>query len=87
MSLDELRKPFPREVVRQRKGPQGKMLDYIDSRQVMDRLDASVGPENWQTRFHEVAGKVCCELGVRINNEWVWKADGAGETSIEGEKG
>jgi hypothetical protein len=53
----------------------------------MDRLDSAVGPENWQTRFHDVAGKSCCEIGVRIGDDWVWKSDGAGETSIEGEKG
>ena len=53
----------------------------------MERLDLEVGSANWQTRFHEVAGKSCCELGIKIDGEWVWKADGAGETSIEGEKG
>jgi hypothetical protein len=53
----------------------------------MERLDLEVGAANWQTRFHEVAGKCCCELGIRIDGEWIWKSDGAGETSIEGEKG
>ena len=53
----------------------------------MERLDRDVGSQNWQTRYHEVAGKVCCELGIKIDGEWVWKSDGAGETSIEGEKG
>ena len=80
-------KPFPKKAVKQRKGPGGKSLSYITARALMERLDRDVGPANWQTRYHEVAGKVCCELGIKIRGEWVWKSDGAGETSIEGEKG
>ena len=79
--------PFPKKAVKTRKGPGGKALSYITARALMERLDLEVGPANWQTRFHEVAGKSCCELGVRIDGEWIWKSDGAGETSIEGEKG
>ena len=85
--IEALRAPTPPNQIKKRKGPGGKMLDYVTARWVMDRFDETVGPENWQTRFHEVAGKVCCEIGVKINDEWVWKSDGAGETSIEGEKG
>ncbi len=80
-------KPFPKKAVKQRKGPGGKSLSYITARALMGRLDRDVGPANWQTRYHEVAGKVCCSLGIKIRGEWVWKSDGAGETSIEGEKG
>jgi len=80
-------KPFPKKAVKTRKGPGGKSLSYITARALMERLDLEVGSENWQTRFHEVAGKCCCELGIKINGEWIWKSDGAGETSIEGEKG
>ena len=80
-------KPFPKKAVKTRRGPGGKSLSYITARALMERLDLEVGAANWQTRFHEVAGKCCCELGIRIDGEWVWKSDGAGETSIEGEKG
>ena len=80
-------KPFPKKAVKQRQGPGGKSLSYITARALMERLDRDVGPANWQTRYHEVAGKVCCELGIKIYGEWIWKSDGAGETSIEGEKG
>ena len=85
--IERLREPLPRSVIKQRQGPGGKSLSYITARCLMERLDTLVGPQNWQTRYHEVAGKVCCELGIRIDGEWIWKADGAGETSIEGEKG
>jgi hypothetical protein len=80
-------KPFPKKAVKTRRGPGGKSLSYITARALMERLDREIGPANWQTRFHEVAGKCCCELGIKIDGEWVWKSDGAGETSIEGEKG
>jgi hypothetical protein len=79
--------PFPKKAVKTRKGPGGKALSYITARALMERLDREIGVANWQTRFHEVAGKCCCELGIRIDGEWVWKSDGAGETTIEGEKG
>lgn len=32
-------------------------------------------------------GKTICELGIRINDEWVWKSDGAGDSDVESEKG
>ena len=80
-------KPFPKKAVKVRPGAGGKSLSYITARALMERLDRDVGSQNWQTRYHEVAGKVCCELGIKIDGEWVWKSDGAGETSIESEKG
>lgn len=32
-------------------------------------------------------GKTICEIGIRIENDWIWKADGAGDTDFEAEKG
>lgn len=82
-----LRKPWPKVEVKQRKGPGGKMLSYVDARQVQNRLDEVVGTENWQTHFSEVCGNYCCTLSIKIDGEWISKSDGAGETSIEGDKG
>lgn len=84
--------PFDPSEEKQRKGPGGKMLTYIDARAVMDRLDAVVGPENWQTHFKELKGVMVCELTVNFAEPngpvwWITKSDGAGETDIEGEKG
>ena|SRR2546425_4866805 len=42
-----LRKPMPSK---QRPG-RGGTFSYIDARQVMNRLDAVVGPGNWENRF------------------------------------
>jgi len=48
----DLRKPFPADEVRQRKGPGGKMLDYIGGEQVLRRLiDATAEQDSgyaWQ---------------------------------------
>ena len=82
-----LSRPWPPKEVKQRKGPAGKMLSYVDARQVQNRLDEVVGTENWQTHFSEVCGNYCCTLSVKIDGEWIAKSDGAGETSIEGDKG
>lgn len=76
----------------------GMALAYIDARDVMDRLDEVCGPANWQCRYSHAQGTVVCDLGIYILRklaprdsesvyEWVWKADGAGATDVEAEKG
>jgi hypothetical protein len=83
-----LSEPTPRDAIKQRQGPGGRMLDYIDARFVMDRLDDLLGPANWQNLYDLGSnGKVSCRIGINVDGEWVWKSDGAGETDIEGEKG
>lgn len=66
----------------------GMALAYIDARDAAERLDQVVGPENWQDRYVDAGnGATCCEVGIRVDGEWVWKSDGAGQTNMEGEKG
>jgi hypothetical protein len=68
--------------------PKGMALAYIDARAVMDRLDAVVGPDNWQDRYPHANGKTVCEIDIWIEGRgWVTKADGAGDTDHEAEKG
>jgi hypothetical protein len=62
-------------------------LAFIDARDVMDRLDDVCGPGGWQNRYTATDRKTVCEIGVKLDGEWVWKADGAGESDIEAEKG
>lgn len=63
-------------------------LCYLDARAVMDRLDAVCGPDGWQNSYSTgVNGSIVCNIGIACVGSWVWKADGAGETHIEGEKG
>ena len=92
----------PPEEVKQRQGPrkhQGDcpkfgacpkphmMLDYVDARYVMDKLDR-LGPENWQDLFVDRPdGSVRCGIGIHIGDEWIWKWDVGTVSDIEPEKG
>ncbi len=55
-------------------------------------------PENWGCKYSHVGPITVCEIGICIHApatisgvsypaEWVWKADGAGQSDIEAEKG
>jgi hypothetical protein len=98
----QLERPFPVTSIKWRVGPTNKdkssciPLPYFDARDVMSRLTDVVGLENWQCRYPlSDSGLLICEIGIRgavLNHEiprdeWVWKANGAGDTDIEAEKG
>lgn len=91
--LSKLCAPFPPSAVSWRVGAtngdktKGMALAYIDARDVMERLDAVCGVAGWQCRYPHANGKTVCEIGIKIGDEWVWKADGAGDTEYEAEKG
>lgn len=97
--LERLKEPFAVKDVHWRVGStnaksnggkptKGIALAYIDARDVMKRLDDVVGPENWQNRYSHVTQKgLICDIGIRLNGEWIWKANGAGDTPVEAEKG
>lgn len=93
MNIADLKKPFLPDLISWRIGSttkdksKGMALAYIDARTVMQRLDEVCGPENWQCDYPHAAQKTVCRIGIRINNEWVWKANGAGDSDIEAEKG
>lgn len=76
----------------------GLALAYVDARDVYARFDDVVGPGAWQCRYPLAdSGLLICEIGLHLptfdneNNfagmEWVWKSNGAGDTSYEAEKG
>jgi len=85
--------PFPPEEVSWRLGStskekmRGMALAFVDARTVMDRLDDVCGPAGWQCRYSHANGKTVCDIGILCDGEWIWKADGAGDTDIEQEKG
>lgn len=92
--FDALSAPFPADSIDWRVGStsgdksKGMALAYIDARAVMDRLDSMCGPDGWQCNYATVNGSAVCNLGVRMpDGNWLWKADGAGQTDFEGEKG
>lgn len=93
--FDELCRPFASEEIDWRIGSvskdktKGMALAYMDARAVMDRLDGVCGPDGWQCNYTPgVNGSIVCNIGVKMpGGEWLWKADGAGATDVEGEKG
>jgi hypothetical protein len=93
IDAQKLRAPFPPDAVSWRVGSmtkdkaKGMALAFIDARDVMDRLDDVCGPENWQCRYSHANGKTVCDLGIKYDAEFIWKADGAGDSDVEAEKG
>lgn len=85
--------PFPPDRVSWRVGStnkdktKGMALAFIDARDVMERLDCTVGPGGWQCSYPHAAGKTVCRIMLKIDGEWVAKEDGAGDTDVEAEKG
>jgi len=91
---ESLSDPFAENQVHWRVGRKTKdrtsamVLAYLDARDVMNRLDAVVGPENWSDEYTETAsGRVICKLSIKTRSGWVSKSDAAGDTAVEGEKG
>ena len=93
MDFDKLRAPFPPERISWRVGSttqdkkKGLALAYIDARDVMQRLDDVCGPAGWQRQYPHANGKTVCAIGIKVGDEWIWKADGAGDSDVEAEKG
>jgi len=94
MNLQELHAEFPRDAVSWRAqtltkdGSKALALAYIDARDVMERLDAVCGPENWQDSHQETAkGRIISTISILCGDTWVSKSDGAGATDVEGDKG
>ena len=81
-----LKRPFRSHKWRKGYGG-GKDLVYIDARDVMNRLDEVFGIGGWQTEYQNVGGRMICSLSCKVDDNWVTKSDGAGDTDIEGEKG
>lgn len=91
--FDQLKAEFPRESISWRAqsvtkdGTKAMALAYIDARDVMNRLDDVCGPGGWQDRYEVHGPKTICYLSIRVDGEWITKADGAGDTDVEAEKG
>ncbi len=91
--FEQLAAPFDPSEVDWRVGSttkdkaKGMALAYIDARTVMDRLDTVCGPAGWQNKYVMEGSKTVCEIGILCGETWVWKADGAGDSDVEAEKG
>lgn len=100
IDFEKLKAPFPPESISWRVGStngektKGLALAYVDARDVMERLDEVCCPSGWQCKYSHANGKTVCDIGIfmavnsdPVRYEWVWKADGAGDSDVEAEKG
>lgn len=63
------------------------LLLYKDARVDMNILDETVGAERWQRKHEEHKGNLFCCVGIKCDNEWVWKSDCGTESNTEAQKG
>lgn len=63
------------------------LLLYKDARADMAILDETVGQARWQREHYEVKGNLYCRVGIKINDEWIWKSDCGTESNTEAQKG
>jgi len=94
IDLAKLLEPFPKDAVSWRAqhftsdGTSALALAYIDARDVFNRLDDVCGQHGWSNEISETAkGRIICRLGINIEDKWIYKSDGAGDTDVESEKG
>lgn len=91
--LNELSRPFPPDELSFR--PMGVKANskgmvsccaYISARSVIERLNETVGA-GWQDSYLVLpSGEVQCQLGLKINGEWIHRAD-VGSQSEQSDSG
>jgi len=91
--LRQLKNPFDEKFVKWRVGAtnadktKGIALAYIDSREVMKRLDEVCGINNWRKRLQRFDGGFTCRLYIRIDGEWIERDDAGEDTNMSPVKG
>jgi len=73
-------------------GKRMNCVAYVDSRQVQDKLDQVVGPDNWQDDYKVINGNMYAGVGINVSSDsssprWVWKWDCGTESNTEQAKG
>jgi hypothetical protein len=89
MEINKIGEPTPPQRIGQKPGKGGNKMDYVTARFCMDRLDQSVGPQNWKNEFKEIGidGHLICGVSIKCDGEWVTKWDVGTESNFEAEKG
>lgn len=69
-------------------GGYATILAYKNARVDMNRLDTVCGT-NWQKKYHYVESKglLFCSVGIKINEDWIWREDLGTESFSDKEKG
>lgn len=63
-----------------------QLLLYKTARTDAALLDEAY-PDQWQCDFKALDGKMYGGIGIKINNEWLWRWDCGAESNMEAEKG
>lgn len=63
------------------------LLLYKNARVDMNILDETVGAEKWQREHYECKGNLFCRVGIKCEDEWIWKSDCGTESNTEAQKG
>lgn len=83
---DKLCEPFPPSVIgwkpQKISGSRALAVAYIDARDVQNRLDRVVGPENWWARYELLGNgdRVICYLTIVVDGREITKTDVGGES-------
>lgn len=51
------------------------IVPYIDARDIQDRLDRILGPENWYDHYEAVGTATYCTLYINVDGVWIGKSD------------
>lgn len=62
------------------------ILAYKDARLDMNRLDEVCGAL-WQDKYELIDGQLFCSIGIKIEDEWIWRQDVGVESMTEKQKG
>ena len=63
------------------------LLIYKNARVDQNILDETFTPFGWQNKYEEVKGNMYCSIGIKHDNEWIWKSNCGTESYTEKEKG
>lgn len=63
------------------------LLLYKDARVDMALLDETFGVGGWQRKHYELKNHIYASVGIKIEDEWVWKDDVGTESNTEATKG
>lgn len=63
-AAEGLQRPFAPEQIKQRKGRKDMIYSYVDARDVAERLDQVVGPNNWSFIPEVVDAEACVVRGL-----------------------
>lgn len=67
--------------------PWAMVLAYVQARAIQRRLDDVFGWDGWTDEYRAQDNNMICRLGVRTENGWIYKENGASETQVEAFKG